>query len=96
METVCAAVTDPYLQWVPIIGWMTGGIFSAIRGFDMMGAVYFALLAAAALIALLAFLKSDSDYYEDVLQNTETTYEVKKAAKEGNINMTCRDKRSGR
>ena len=87
METVCAAVTDPYLQWVPIIGWMTGGIFSAIRGFDMMGAVYFALLAAAALIALLAFLKSDSDYYEDVLQNTETTYEVKKAAKEGNINM---------
>ena len=66
METVCAAVTDPYLQWVPIIGWMTGGIFSAIRGFDMMGAVYFALLAAAALIALLAFLKSDSDYYEDV------------------------------
>ncbi len=26
METVCAAVTDPYLQWVPIIGWMTGGI----------------------------------------------------------------------
>ena len=68
METVCAAVTDPYLQWVPIIGWMTGGIFSAIRGFDMMGAVYFALLAAAALIALLAFLKSDSDYYEDVLQ----------------------------
>ena len=37
METVCAAVTDPYLQWVPIIGWMTGGIFSAIRGFDMMG-----------------------------------------------------------
>ena len=82
-----AAVTDPYLQWVPIIGWMTGGIFSAIRGFDMLGAVYFALLAAAALIALLAFLKSDSDYYEDVLQNTETTYEVKKAAKEGNINM---------
>ena len=87
METVCAAVTDPYLQWVPIIGWMTGGIFSAIRGFDMLGAVYFALLAASALIALLAFLKSDSDYYEDVLQNTETTYEVKKAAKEGNINM---------
>ena len=78
METVCAAVTDPYLQWVPIIGWMTGGIFSAIRGFDMLGAVYFALLAAAALIALLAFLKSDSDYYEDVLQNTETTYEVQK------------------
>ena len=35
----------------------------------------------------MAFLKSDSDYYEDVLQNTETTYEVKKAAKEGNINM---------
>ncbi len=87
METVYAAVTDPYLLWVPIFGWMTGGVFSVIRGFDLMGVVYFALLAAATLIALLAFLKSDSDYYEDVLQNTETTYEVKKAAKEGNINM---------
>lgn len=86
-ETVYAAVTDPYLQWVPIVGWMSGGIFSLIRGFDIMGIVYFALLAAATVFALLAFLKSDSDYYEDVLQNTETTYEIKKAAKEGNINM---------
>ena len=36
---------------------------------------------------MIGVSESDSDYYEDVLQNTETTYEVKKAAKEGNINM---------
>lgn len=34
---------------------------------------------------MLLFLRSDADYYEDVLQNAETAFAAKNAAKEGKI-----------
>lgn len=83
MESLYAAIASPYLAFVPVVGWVKGMVFAIIKG-DAAGTLIYAALNIFALAgSILLFVKSNSDYYEDVLQTTETTFELKKAMKEG-------------
>lgn len=82
VEGLYAAVDSPWVHAFPFVGWLDGAVFAVIRG-DMGAAVFWAALTAAGFaLVVVILLRSDADYYEDVLQTTETLYEAKQAAQE--------------
>lgn len=87
MESVCSAVSDPWLEAFPFVGWMKGFWFALYAGDMGRIFLYGGLLVVGAAAAVLLFMRSDADYYEDVLQNAENTYAVKAAAKEGRFEL---------
>lgn len=88
MESAAAAVSDPVLEWFPFFGWMKGLLFAAYAGNSLRALLFGGLLIVGTAAAVLLFLRSDADYYEDVLQNAETTFAAKNAAKEGKVTTT--------
>ena len=85
LESVYAAVSDPVLEFLPVVGWMKGLLFGAMAG-DLLRALLFGGLMLAGLAACIwLFWRSDADYYEDVLQTTESAYQLKAAIKEGRV-----------
>ena len=82
IEAALAAASSPSLQFVPAVGWIKGAVFSLAAGQTAGAAVYTVLTVALAAGAVLLFIKSRVDYYEDVLQSTETLFEQKKEQKE--------------
>ena len=92
-ENAYAAISQPLLEWLPFLGWMKGLLFAVMEGNLPMILVFAALLLAGTGAAVLVFMRMDADYYEDVLQNAETTYEMKAAVKEGrtaNVNLNAK------
>lgn len=83
MESLLAAISSPYLAWVPVFGWMKGLVFGVILSNGTETLVFGALSLLALAGSILLFVKSNADYYEDVLQSTETTFELKNSVKEG-------------
>lgn len=84
LETALAALLSPVLDGVPLFGWMRAIPFALMEGETVRALVYMALLAATAAVSALVFWRREIDYYEDVLQNAETAYEVRQSMKEGN------------
>lgn len=81
MEALCVSIASPYLEFVPIIGWIKGMIFAIING-NAVNTILFAGLNGIAIVgSILLFMNSDSDYYEDVLQTTETSFKLKESVK---------------
>lgn len=82
-EALLAAVSSPVLAAVPIFGWVKGMIFGILEGNAAETAAYAALNLAALASGIYLFIRGDSDYYEDVLQSTETAFELRSAVKQG-------------
>lgn len=82
-QAVLAAIASPYLEYFPVIGWTQGAVFGIINGNMQAVAGYTALLAGSFVLLLALFRKSDADYYEDVLQSTETQFAVRQTRKDG-------------
>ncbi|HEX3037696.1 MAG TPA: putative ABC exporter domain-containing protein [Oscillospiraceae bacterium] len=85
LESVYKAISSPQLMWFPVAGWIMGAVFGVIGANVLNTAVYTLVIVAVVAVALLLFIKSDTDYYEDVLQSTESTYQIKQAKKDGNF-----------
>ncbi len=88
-----AAVSSPYLEYFPVVGWAKGAVFALISGSTAKAALYGGLFLISFFLCLFLFEKSDADYYEDVLQNTETRFEVQRAAKEKRVAASSRSGR---
>ncbi len=84
-DSLYAAISQPLLEWIPFVGWMKGLLFAWWEGRALWAVLFGVLLTVgtAGVIALFLYIKPD--YYEDVLQNAETTFEIKAAAKEGRV-----------
>lgn len=82
MEAALGAVSSPALEFLPLAGWMKGAVFAASEGVWAWFAVYASLLAATLVLSIVCYWKSNPDYYEDVLQNAETVFELKQSVKE--------------
>ena len=85
LDAICAAAVDPIGRLFPVAGWLGGACYEAILGNYTTALTLTAVWAVftAALIILMA--KADQDFYEDVLQSTETTFATQSAAKEGRV-----------
>ncbi len=77
------AAGSPLLELVPVFGWVKGAVFGCLTGDYASAAAFAAVTLLCAGCSVFIFLKSDADYYEDVLQHTETQYELQRATKEG-------------
>lgn len=84
-ENLLSAVSLPYLNYIPIIGWTSGMFMGIIMGSTVNVLIYGGLLLLFAVFAILIFVYSKADYYEDVLQKTESVYEFRNAIKNGNV-----------
>jgi hypothetical protein len=92
LESLLAAISSPYLEYFPIVGWAQGAVFGVIHHNTAALIIYTVLLAVSFVLLLLLFRKSDSDYYEDVLQTTETQFEARQAQKENRpVTVTMRN-----
>lgn len=81
-QSILPAVSSPLLEWLPVVGWTKGFIFSIIES-DLTGVLIFgALTLGAMVLSLLFMMKSNPDYYEDVLQSTEVSYHAKQVLEE--------------
>ncbi|WP_312695574.1 putative ABC exporter domain-containing protein [Caproiciproducens sp.] len=87
-ESLFASIASPYLEYVPVVGWMKGMVFAIMNADTARAGIFAALNAAAVAGSILLFVRSDSDYYEDVLQTTESTFELKHSVKNGNTVRT--------
>ncbi len=85
MDSAAAAVSHPLTEFFPVAGWVKGLLFAAAAGNWVRAALFGGLLVVGTVMALLLFMRSDADYYEDVLQNAESTYAMKQAAQEGRL-----------
>lgn len=97
VESLLAGVSSPKLEYLPLIGWIKGASFAWIAG-DFARAGIFAGLAVLAIAAcILVFVRGNVDYFEDVLQSTESVQEqrdaVKKAASSGMLTTNNGKKR---
>jgi len=85
VSAAVSALNAEWIQWYPFIGWLPGAVFSLMSG-DAAHALVFFLLPLAAIAALIVIImKTNIDYYEDVLQATERTFQIMEAAREGRI-----------
>lgn len=81
-----SSVEKGALKLVPVAGWIAEGLRNYLAG-NMQGMGYNLILTLLLGIFFLAvIILYHSDYYEDVLVATETVFEKKRAANEGNIN----------
>lgn len=83
------ALNSTSQSWIfaatPFIGWASAGAFALIEGKLLVGFGWLLLLALSGIAMLAYIMFSRSDYYEDVLVATETAFEKKRAATEGDL-----------
>ncbi|SMC72578.1 putative ABC exporter domain-containing protein [Papillibacter cinnamivorans] len=88
-----AVLRSPVSTWAPVAGWASEGIVSLIIGNTGRGLLFFGLIILAAALIMLYIALSNPDYYEDVLVATETAFEKKRSASEGQLNPEASSKR---
>lgn len=81
---VDAAGTLP-VQLYPVGGWLASAATGAVAGNWGMVAIGLALWAVYVALLFFAMSRSGQDYFEDVLQSTETSFNAQSAAKEGRM-----------
>ncbi|MBW7572890.1 putative ABC exporter domain-containing protein [Caproiciproducens faecalis] len=82
-QALYAALASPYLEFAPVVGWIKGLAFAVINADAARTALFAAINALTVAGSILLFANSNADYYEDVLQSTETTFELKQSVKNG-------------
>lgn len=87
LSKLCAAASSSYAMYFPVAGWLCWAVAGVIEG-ELTGLIGLALWAVFCLALWLAMAKADQDYYEDVLQSTETAFNAQAAAKEGRVTET--------
>ncbi len=87
VDSAVSALSSPYLEYVPLIGWMKGAVFGFLFGNYLAAGIYTALFAAAIGAAVAVFAVRDLDFYEDVLQSTARADEIRKNKREGKMSF---------
>lgn len=80
-EALLAAISSPKLEYFPLLGWIKGACFAFIAGNAAQAGLFSILTVLAIAVCVLAFVRGNVDYYEDVLQSTETAQEQRDALK---------------
>ena len=85
LKSICDASVDSIGRLFPVAGWLGAACYEAILGSYASAGVLVAIWAVYTAALILVMAKVDQDYYEDVLQSTETTFAAQSAAKEGRV-----------
>ena len=85
IENLFSSMSDPILEYSPIIGWVHGFIFGLVNNDFENIIVYGILLLFMIIVCVLVFLYTQLDYYEDVLQQAENNYIFRDSIKTGTM-----------
>ena len=88
LGSLSQGAASPLVSYYPVLGWAKSFAYMALTGNIGMLFLFLGLILAYIAAMVVLITKMQSDYYEDVLQATETTYAQKQAAKEGKIQET--------
>jgi hypothetical protein len=83
---IAGILRSPASTWVPIIGWVSECVYALIIGQTGTALLFFGLIIVTGVILVVYIMKSNPDYYEDVLVATETIFERKRNIAEGQVN----------
>ncbi len=83
-----AANTLP-VQLYPVGGWLAAAASGAVAGKWAVVAIGLVIWAVYVALLFMAIGRSGQDYFEDVLQSTETSFNVQSQAKEGRMSETA-------
>lgn len=87
-EALLSAADSSLMEYIPVLGWTKAFTMGLIAGNFLKALVFLVLLIALIGLIILYIYRSESDYYEDVLQSAEKNYTTKTAAKDGRISDT--------
>ena len=82
-DSAVTALASPYLEFIPLVGWLKGAVFGFLLENYIAAGIYTALFAAAIAIAVVIFAAKDLDFYEDVLQSTARADRIRQKKREG-------------
>ena len=85
LSAICDAAAGPVGLAFPVAGWLGGACYLALLGDYGTALLLLGVWAVFSAALILIMAKTDQDYYEDVLQSTETAFLTQAAAKEGRI-----------
>ena len=75
------------VNYIPIIGWFRTVLMASVNGWDWYSLLSLGLLVATLAGTLIWLLRSDIDYYEDVLKETERRETLVRNKRAGKANM---------
>ncbi len=84
-ESLFESVSLPFLEWVPLIGWMHGFLYAFLTADSVRGLVYGLLLMLLGFSAMATLFLSDVDFFEDVLSSAENYHEFRESIREGKM-----------
>ena len=87
INSAISSLSSPYLEYVPMIGWMKGAVFGYLFGNYLAAGIYTTLFIAVIGAAIAIFAVKDLDFYEDVLQSTARADQVRKNKREGKMDF---------
>ncbi len=73
---------------IPLVGWAASGAIALLAGNILSGLLWLGLLVFAGVGMVVYIMLGHLDYYEDVLVATETAFQKKRAAAEGDLQAT--------
>lgn len=84
-ETFLEAISLSSFKYVPFIGWLHGVVFGILNN-NLFNIILFgSLLILSVIVCIITFYLSKLDYYEDVLQKTESNFEIRNSIKSGKV-----------
>jgi len=90
----------PVVDFYPVIGWINAYIFGLMDGEIVKAILFLLLLVFFPVLCIVLVRRTNSDYYEDVLQTTEQRFSMRQALREGkisakNVHLHARTGKSG-
>ena len=70
-------------KWLPVAGWMSAAFTAMVGGAYLEAAAWFAATVALLGVGATVFMRSDPDYYEDVIKTAEKFQTAVAAQREG-------------
>lgn len=84
-ESILSAASRPYFSYIPLTGWTSGMFMGIVTGNLRSVLICGGFLLVFSVFAITVFMMSKPDYYENVLQKTESVYEWRNAIKTGTV-----------
>ena len=96
LSAAIAAADAPFMKAMPVVGWMQLASGAGMgRGLWQLG-LGFLLAVVYCVVLIQVILHVSADFYEDVLQATEVSFQQLAAKKEGRVDMTPAKVKVGR
>lgn len=88
LKLIAKAITyDPWIKFIPVLGWMREIVFQTISGMSIVLGIYLLLILFLSGIMLYIIYKMELDFYEDMLTSAENNDYIKNYKRDKGTNQ---------